>query len=388
MSQSFFEILGLSVEASYIEIDEAHRRLKVRYSSDPGRLKEIELAYQTLSNPTNRKRYLQELNAVGRDVTTGDNTIPSSSKAFPKPTVSVDRTPTGLVGSESPTISPGTPHHTSGRAKTEFFDAGAQVGTQSQVDRPESRSHARQPTEFLDSRELPAQATPQTGSSPDRSVPHERSGRQRTEFLDSVNRPPAQPGPSSDEGRKGSADSSARNRTEHLDPGQRTSGPVMPHPGDAAVSPKRGATEILDGMTLARPNGGELGKTASRGVTELLGDNTSLRGSDRPPAISLRVQVSYRNRTSVYALQPGDNLVGRPPRQGLAPAVPLDDPAQFISRHHAVIRVEGQACAVIDQGSDNGTYLNRRRLRPREPYPLTAEDVITIEERELRILAS
>jgi pSer/pThr/pTyr-binding forkhead associated (FHA) protein len=90
----------------------------------------------------------------------------------------------------------------------------------------------------------------------------------------------------------------------------------------------------------------------------------------------------------VFALQPGDNLIGRPPRQGLAPAIPLDDPAQFISRHHAVIRVEGQTCAVIDQGSDNGTYLNRRRLQPREPYPLRAEDVIIIEGRELRLLVS
>ncbi len=388
MSQSFFEILELSVEASYIEIDEAHRRLKARYSSDPGRLKEIELAYQTLSNPTNRKRYLQELNAAGRGMTTGDHTIPSLSKASSKPTSSIERTPTGLTGTESPTIPHESPPRASGRAQTEFFDAGAQVEPQPRVERPEDRSRVRQRTEFFDPRETPQMETPRTGSFSDRGLPCERSVRQRTEFLDSVNRPPAQLGPSSDEGRRGSADPSARSRTEYLDPGRGISGAVMPHSGDAVAFSERGATEISDGVTLSRPDGGELGKPVPRGTTELLGDSGSSRGVVGSPAVSLKVQVSYRNRTSVYPLQPGDNLVGRPPRQGLAPAVPLDDPAQFISRHHAVIKVEGQTCAVIDQGSDNGTYLNRRRLQPREPYPLTAEDVIMIEGRELRILVS
>jgi hypothetical protein len=83
----------------------------------------------------------------------------------------------------------------------------------------------------------------------------------------------------------------------------------------------------------------------------------------------------------VFALQPGDNLVGRwDPESGAFPEVDLetDDPEARISRKHALIRI-GEQVTIEDIGSLNGTYVNRgRRLEPGSPVVLKDGDEIII----------
>jgi serine/threonine protein kinase len=49
-----------------------------------------------------------------------------------------------------------------------------------------------------------------------------------------------------------------------------------------------------------------------------------------------------------------------------------------VSRYHAVIRSQASAWFISDQGSTNGTFVNARRLPPRQPHPLQAGDVLRL----------
>jgi hypothetical protein len=41
-----------------------------------------------------------------------------------------------------------------------------------------------------------------------------------------------------------------------------------------------------------------------------------------------------------------------------------------VSRRHALIRRTAEGYEILDLGSTNGTWLNKRRLTPEKPYPL------------------
>lgn len=60
-SKSFYDVLGVSKNASDKEIKSAFRKLAQKYHPDRGgdeaKFKEISEAYETLSNPDKRKEY-------------------------------------------------------------------------------------------------------------------------------------------------------------------------------------------------------------------------------------------------------------------------------------------------------------------------------------------
>jgi EAL domain-containing protein (putative c-di-GMP-specific phosphodiesterase class I) len=59
---------------------------------------------------------------------------------------------------------------------------------------------------------------------------------------------------------------------------------------------------------------------------------------------------------------------------------------ESISRHHAEFFVEGDCLRICDVGSTNGTYVNRRRLRAMEKYPLSPDDRVHFAGLEFKVL--
>ncbi len=76
---------------------------------------------------------------------------------------------------------------------------------------------------------------------------------------------------------------------------------------------------------------------------------------------SWRLVYAYRE----IALREGDNVLGRMGQD----VVVLDSPT--VSRHHAVVRVNGDRATIEDLGSKNGTWLGETRVTT---APVTLED--------------
>lgn len=53
------------------------------------------------------------------------------------------------------------------------------------------------------------------------------------------------------------------------------------------------------------------------------------------------------------------------------------DPTQMVSRHHAVLTVNGSKMTITDQ-SANGTYINGIRIAAGAPVPVTRKDVVSL----------
>jgi len=105
-----------------------------------------------------------------------------------------------------------------------------------------------------------------------------------------------------------------------------------------------------------------------------------------PPPQDWDIEVTYQGGVqNRFAIHEGENLVGRPPKDGPMPVVALPDEQRFISRKHAIIILKGGSIFIQDCGSDNGTYVNGKRLDAGTNYPLKPGDVVTIENRELRL---
>ncbi len=68
----------------------------------------------------------------------------------------------------------------------------------------------------------------------------------------------------------------------------------------------------------------------------------------------------------------GELTIGRAPESTLC----IDDP--LLSRHHALLRVTGDALTVIDLGSSNGTRVGQCPLDPHAPFGISIGDVVTV----------
>jgi hypothetical protein len=116
---------------------------------------------------------------------------------------------------------------------------------------------------------------------------------------------------------------------------------------------------------------------------------------ERPPSVELSVAKLIVMDTDTLVQFPiaaeHEITIGRvDPHRGIRPDVDLTkyDPASRISRRHARITSRGSQFFVEDLGSANGTFVNgQKRLKPQEPYPLSAGDVVKIGETTLKFVA-
>lgn len=80
-----------------------------------------------------------------------------------------------------------------------------------------------------------------------------------------------------------------------------------------------------------------------------------------------------------YPLHEGEHLLGR------SAECSIQLPQVTVSRRHLMVRVSGDAVTITDLGSHNGTWLNRRRLRPGETATVRFSDQIYLPAVALRI---
>lgn len=75
--------------------------------------------------------------------------------------------------------------------------------------------------------------------------------------------------------------------------------------------------------------------------------------------------------------------IGKPNDQ-IPPDIDVSDlpDADIVSRLHAEIQVEESTYYIVDQGSSNGTFLNKTKLEPRKRYPLNLGDKIDLGQGE------
>lgn len=106
MSDTWFDILGILPTEDDRQIHEAYRQKKVEFQGDSERLSLINKAYQALSNPISRKRYLQSI---------------EGKVASRKPDTRGDQTLIQPIRSTTPPQPP-PPPPTSKRQKTELFE--------------------------------------------------------------------------------------------------------------------------------------------------------------------------------------------------------------------------------------------------------------------------
>lgn len=76
--------------------------------------------------------------------------------------------------------------------------------------------------------------------------------------------------------------------------------------------------------------------------------------------------------------------LGKPNRK-VMPTINLETfkHAEVISRIHAAILIENDSFFIQDNGSANGTYLNRQRIQPGHPHPLISGDTISLGKGDL-----
>jgi adenylate cyclase len=79
-----------------------------------------------------------------------------------------------------------------------------------------------------------------------------------------------------------------------------------------------------------------------------------------------------RHQGLAFEVSQAEVMIGRDPKNDLV----LEDPR--VSRQHALLRREGSEVTIVDLESGNGTLVNGRHLRPREPHQLRDRDVIRI----------
>ena len=94
-------------------------------------------------------------------------------------------------------------------------------------------------------------------------------------------------------------------------------------------------------------------------------------------ALAWLAMTSGSDTGSTYKLREGSNHIGREPGDGLS----VDD--QYMSRKHAVIRVENGAMILYDFGSTGGTRVNGKEIGARI---INANSVIRVGETELKVI--
>ena len=112
---------------------------------------------------------------------------------------------------------------------------------------------------------------------------------------------------------------------------------------------------------------------------------------DRPPTPSAgTLRVTILESQDIFDIPFGQEiLIGRLDIKGdVVPTVDLTDYRGIemgISRRHAQITFEDGKPQILDLNSTNGTWLEKERLSPYQPHPLSAGDRLTLGNLVMRI---
>ncbi|NJN49678.1 MAG: FHA domain-containing protein [Alkalinema sp. RL_2_19] len=116
------------------------------------------------------------------------------------------------------------------------------------------------------------------------------------------------------------------------------------------------------------------------------------RSNGEPEKIAYYIQVVERDQVAVLRTNLPRTDTVKPTEQGVAwllgrsrnCTIVFPDPA--ISRCHAVLSYQpGRGFQLMDAGSSNGTFLNRKRLIAMEPHRLQDGDLITVSHISLKL---
>lgn len=105
----------------------------------------------------------------------------------------------------------------------------------------------------------------------------------------------------------------------------------------------------------------------------------------------LRVELESRPNPLLLRLKPDQQLmIGRRSTSDDSdiPEIDLTDYGGFnygVSRHHGVIRLEGNRLIYTDLASSNGTFINGLRITPHEDYTLRDGDVFRLARMKMQI---
>jgi len=103
------------------------------------------------------------------------------------------------------------------------------------------------------------------------------------------------------------------------------------------------------------------------------------RGMPRPWKVGLRI-VEKENRLIFDMDRP--MVIGRmDPEHDVYPDIdlgPYNAEELGVSREHMMLKLDGDRIVAIDNGSSNGSLLNRERMKPREDYPVRDGDEIQL----------
>lgn len=112
-------------------------------------------------------------------------------------------------------------------------------------------------------------------------------------------------------------------------------------------------------------------------------DPVSLPNMKTPKLVVIRGQ----KLNVEYPIYTGENFIGRTDEKPVD--VDLEDQEStdriWCSRQHAKIFSENGTLSIEDLGSQNGTFVNRARIYPSQPRPLTDGDVIQIGTVQLKL---
>ena len=390
--ETYFDILGIPVNASERQIHEGYAHSKSAARDDRVRLRQIEEAYRTLANPTLRAQYRKllekrpDMSGTSAQPPAGANKPETAHPAGAPPAAARRRNQTEILDFGAPQKPPAPP-----------VDPNIRQGTDDA--RGAAASGRRDRTEIMDGSGTPAPQPPEKKGA---------SRRHGTEIFD--NSPEKAPEPKPDQPARGK-----RENTDVIVPpepkpepgrGKRESTDVIELPkaddreGLLAQEQERKKAELL-AQEKEQRKADLLAQERRQREADLLAEERSKRNSEpapdaqedvrektiiRPlPGAAARIQLNYNGQTQVFELHEGENIIGRVAKNAPRQDVALEDPDKYISRRHALLRIRGGQCFVVDT-SDNGTFLNGERLMRDREVALKAGDIIRIEGRELKLL--
>jgi len=441
--KTYFDILGIGVTTRDEVIHQAYLRMKAQAQGDTPWLRQIEEAYRTLANPISRQKYMERLKSAG----TSDPQAPGVKKPSPnsagmggQPTqnppqgkVTRNRTEVFNIDSLSPQTENRSPAgdptvkkpgaEESGKPEkrqrrgTEIFDASdlaAPVSGENPGGFKKEENHAAPPnSEGKVSRrgtvvfESPAKPEPQPQKPPD--APSNNPGkatRRGTEIFESPTIP--DPRPQKPPETPANNSKSTHRGTDPLE------SPLIPvpqpqkppeAPANNSKATRRG-TDPLESPLIPAPqpqkppeDSPQTRREAAPVAVPVTPAPEVVPPAPLPPALPViahdvtmehvhvpayKLEVVFEGVKEVFSLLPGENLIGRIPKDGPPPQIVIND--KFTSRRHAQLINEGQQFFVIDLASKNGTRLNGSKIEPNKRIPIKLGDELEIENRKLRLI--